>query len=268
MFAKSLNWMGQPLEYAQNRLPEKVRTAITRASRKAIEKALEFSINTVPAHDIPKPLADAKRDSKKSGKLHTAAAAAVGGVGGLLGLAALPVELPLATVIMLRSIAEIARNYGNDLSSFETKLDCLYVFSLGGKTNHDDAMESAYYTSKVIFSEVLKKSSAYIAGASAKEFLSAVESKSAPFIVRFVAEIAAQFEIRVTKKFLMQTAPVLGAVGGAGLNLLFASFFQECARHHFAMRNLEKTHGIEMTRDIFEAERRLLLGQQKKTKLA
>jgi hypothetical protein len=35
-------------------------------------------------------------------------------VGGGFGLAALPVELPISTIIMLRSIGDIARSEGED----------------------------------------------------------------------------------------------------------------------------------------------------------
>ena len=38
------------------------------------------------------------------------------GVGGVFGLASLPVELPVSTAIMLRSIADIARSEGHDIS--------------------------------------------------------------------------------------------------------------------------------------------------------
>ena len=50
-----------------------------------------------------------------SGYLHKALAAASGAVGGSFGLAALPIELPISTGIMLRSIGDIARAEGEDL---------------------------------------------------------------------------------------------------------------------------------------------------------
>ena len=56
-----------------------------------------------------------------------------GGIGGVFGLAALPIELPVSTAIMLRSIADIARSEGHDISQVKTKLECLEVFALGGK---------------------------------------------------------------------------------------------------------------------------------------
>src|ERR1700746_681884 len=64
--------------------------------------------------------------------LHRALATASGAAGGTFGLAALPVELPVSTTIMLRSIADIARSEGEDLSDPEAALACVEVFALGG----------------------------------------------------------------------------------------------------------------------------------------
>jgi EcsC protein family len=78
------------------------------------------------------------RRSRKICRLATASGAA----GGAFGLPTLPIELPVSTIIMLRSIADIARNEGEDLSDPETALSCLEVFALGGRAKSDDASES------------------------------------------------------------------------------------------------------------------------------
>lgn len=46
---------------------------------------------------------------------------------------------------MLRSIADIARNEGESISAIDTKLACLEVFALGGRSDADDGTESGYY---------------------------------------------------------------------------------------------------------------------------
>ena len=53
--------------------------------------------------------------------VHKLLATASGAAGGAFGLAALPIELPASTIIMLRSIAEIARNEGEDPSVLTQK---------------------------------------------------------------------------------------------------------------------------------------------------
>ncbi|MBC7398272.1 MAG: EcsC family protein [Bdellovibrionales bacterium] len=255
LFAKAMNWVGGPLEKVQNKLPENARLAVNKATRFAIEKAVLVSVKTVPAANGTLSFSEATSQAKLSGFLHTGAATAVGGVGGLFGLAALPVELPVATVLILRSILDIAQKYGNDLSTIENRLECVYVFSLGSKSANTDALDSAYYTSRLVFGEMLKKVAAFVASSTAKEILIAVEKGTAPMLVRFISEIAAQLEVRVTKKMLVQVAPVLGSVGGAGINLLFANFFQDAARYHFGMKKLELDKGYEQTRIAFEGAR-------------
>jgi EcsC protein family len=60
-------------------------------------------------------------------------------------LAALPVELSASTVIMLRSIADIARSEGEDLSDPDAAPSCAEVFALGGRAGSADVSESGYF---------------------------------------------------------------------------------------------------------------------------
>ena len=80
-----------------------------------------------------------------SSYLHKVLAATSGAVGGSFGLAALPIELPISTVIILRSIGDIARAEGEDLHDPETALSCLQVFALGGSKGELDAANSGYF---------------------------------------------------------------------------------------------------------------------------
>jgi hypothetical protein len=51
---------------------------------------------------------------------------------------------------MLRSIAEIARNEGEDPSDPESALSCIQVFALGGRAGSADASESVGGPSKAL----------------------------------------------------------------------------------------------------------------------
>jgi uncharacterized membrane protein YeaQ/YmgE (transglycosylase-associated protein family) len=258
-FVHAMNWMGVPFEYAQRRLPQKAREVLSRATKAAVEKALQVSIKTMPGGAVSKSFGQATEDSRKSGLLHTLAAGAVGAIGGGFGMLALPLELPAVTVVMLRSIAEIAQNYGNNLEEIETRLECLYVFSLGGRSeapNSGEEMESAYYASRLAFGEMIKTASAFIAGSSVKEVLAALENGTAPVLGKLVGEIASQLEVRVSKKVVAQAAPVIGAVGGASINALFMNYFQDCARFHFGLRKLERGKGYDATHALFDEARR------------
>ncbi len=256
LIVKGMNLIGQPLETFQKKLPRKVQTAIAKASRKAIEQALVLSTKTIPsAPTAANSFEEATASAKWSGYAHTGAAAAIGGAGGILGIATLPLELPVSTLVMLRSIADIARQYGHDLNSAETKLECIYVFSMGSPGDKDDEMESAYYSSRLAFAGLLREASAAIANLSAQTLTEMIANNSAPALIRLIAAVAAQFEIRVTKKLLAQATPIIGAIGGAGLNAAFASYFQECARYHFGLKRLERERGYDVTRVAFEAAR-------------
>jgi hypothetical protein len=49
-----------------------------------------------------------------------------------------------------------------------------------------------------------------------------------------------------------QAVPVIGAAGGAVINLLFIDHFQDMARGHFIVRRLERAYPPEMVREEYE----------------
>ena len=57
----------------------------------------------------------------------------------------------------------------------------------------------------------------------------------------------------VSEKAAAQLVPVIGAAGGALVNTVFISHYQDMARGHFAVRRLERIHGIEPVRLAYEA---------------
>jgi hypothetical protein len=113
------NIAGKPVELIGYALPSFASKAIASATSKGLEAALKVALRTLSPSIW-----------SHSQLLHRALATASGAAGGTFGLAALPVELPVSTVIMLRSIADIARTEGEDLSNPETALACVEVFAL------------------------------------------------------------------------------------------------------------------------------------------
>jgi hypothetical protein len=124
---------GKPIELLGRALPEAASKAVTAATTKALNAALVMAFRTMQ-----------NEPRAASGLLHKALAATSGAVGGSFGLAALPIELPISTLIMLRSIGDIARSEGEDLTSPETSLACLQVFALGGLKGEADAANNGY----------------------------------------------------------------------------------------------------------------------------
>ena len=233
--AKITNVIGVPIEKGFELLPEKWAEVVSGATRKSLETALHVAMVT---------LAD-KPQAKSWEILHKLAVAATGAGGGAFGLAGIPVELPLSTTIMLRSIADIARSEGERLGAPEAKLACLEVFALGGRKRSDDATESAYFMVRSQLAKSVSDAAKHMAEKGLIE-------QGAPAIVRLVKQLASRFGVNVSEKLAAQAVPAIGAIGGAVINVLFIDHFQDMARGHFIMRRLERTYTIELVREEYK----------------
>lgn len=246
------NRLGEPIESLQKLLPENVSQAVTKATRLALEKALTVAIGSLEGKQVGLPLfRPIPLSAKTSARMHTAIAAATGAVGGVFGLLALPVELPATTVLMMRSIADRARRAGFELKDPAIQLECLYVFTLGSRSKDDDAAETAYYASRLGLAQMIRSGAGFLASHSAKEIFSGLEKGTAEVLVRFLGSVAAKFETSVSQKMLVQAAPIVGAVGGAAINALFADHFSSAAGFHFGLKRLEGLHGEAVVRECY-----------------
>lgn len=261
MVSKSLTWIGKPIEAAHDRLPARVRNGIAKATDKAIKKAMVAAVATIPKtgpHDLTASGAAAK--SGQSSLLHRGLATLTGAVGGVFGLPALAIELPLTTVLILRGISDQAQLHGHDLNDLETRLECLMVFSLGTSNPNDDATNSAYFATRTGFAKLVQSASAFAINLSAKEFASAVEKGTAPVLIKLISQVAKTFQVRVAQKFLAESVPVVGAIGGGFLNYAFTEFFVTAAKFHFGVRALEKKYSAIHIQDQLK-QRMSVLGQ-------
>lgn len=189
---------------------------------------------------------------KSSEASHKAMAALSGAVGGAFGLATLAVELPVSTTLMLRSIAQIAREEGEDIETPEGALACVQVFALGGRGGSGTGLaESGYFAVRTALAKTMSEAARY---AGSKALL----DEAAPALIRFSAQIAARFGIVVSQKVAAQAVPILGALGGAAVNTAFMNHFQSTARGHFTIRRLERAYGKESVRAAYDAEKALL----------
>ena len=237
--AKMISTLGKPIELALVRMPSGLQRKVHAITQKSIEKALDVAIGSLRKNKAP--------GSKKSrDRLHTAFTAASGAAGGAFGVAGLAVELPVSTTAMLRSIADIARSQGEDLSVPESRLSCLQVFALGGPSPADDAGETGYYALRFGLSATIKELAQIITERGAVR-------EGSPILVRFATAIASRFGITVSEKVAVQAIPVLGAVGGAAINVLFIQHYQGIARGHFTVRRLERLYGATEVRQAYRA---------------
>ncbi len=232
--ARLTNMVGKPIELIGYALPASASQAITAATSKALEMALAVALRTM--HHTPRA---------GSQLFHKALATASGAAGGAFGLATLPIELPVSTIIMLRSIAEIARSEGEDLSDPEAALSCVQVFALGGRPGSADASESGYFAVRGMLAKSVTQAARFIVERGVIE-------EGGPILVRFITQVASRFGLVVTQKLAAQAIPLVGALGGAAVNYAFIEHFQEVARGHFAVRRLERAYGKEAVRKAYE----------------
>jgi hypothetical protein len=235
LIAKVSDLVGTPIEHVFKALPKNTGDRIARVTHQSLLAAVNTAVKTMNPRGRMAPWS----------RTHMAAAGLAGGVGGAFGLAALPIELPITTTIIMRSIADIARSQGEDLGDAAARLACLEVFALGGSSVEDDATESGYFAVRAALARAVSEAAKYVARRTAIE-------DGAPVIVRLLAQIAARFNTVVGEKIMAQGVPVVGALGGATINVLFIEHFQDMARGHFIVRRLERTHGAEEVRRKYE----------------
>ena len=176
--------------------------------------------------------------------MHKSMVVVSGAAGGAFGLPALALELPLSTVVMLRSIADVARSEGELIKTPEAQLQCLEVFALGGRDRRDDATETGYFAVRAALAKALAEAAEYIAERG-------LARETAPAVIRFITQVAVRFGVPVSEKVMAQSVPVVGAAGGAVINLLFIDHFQDVARGHFIVRRLERIHGPDTVKQAY-----------------
>lgn len=233
LVARLTGLIGKPLEAGFRKLPAGWRDSLGEVTRKVLFQALEVAIGTL----------DVRERRPARARLHRLMVAASGAAGGVFGLASLPLELPLSTCIILRSVADIARSEGHDIGLIETKLACLEVLALGGEGEADHTAESTYWATRVCLAQAVSEAAAYLAG-------KGLVQEGAPPLVRLIMAIAPRFGITVSQQLAAKVIPAVGSLAGAAVNLLFLNHFQDMAHGHFTILRLEKKYG----REVIETE--------------
>ena len=232
--AKIFNTIGKPIEKGFEFLPENWFDVVSRTTRIALERALNIVVIGMGDHG-PKV---------SHNTLHKLIVTATGVGGGAFGFAGLPVELPVSTMIMLRSIADIARSEGEKIKSIDAKLACIEVFALGGHSKEDDEAETGYFAIRIALAKTISEASKHIAERG-------LSQEGAPVIARFITQVASRFGIAVSEKAAAQAVPIAGAAGGAIVNLLFMDHYQDVARGHFIARRMERIYPPELIRNLW-----------------
>jgi hypothetical protein len=149
--------------------------------------------------------------------LHKTIVSASGAASGFIGLPGLGFDLPITTGMIIRSLAEIARAHGEDIASDECRRACLEVLVIGGPEADDDEIEIGYWSTRAALGQL--------------------------GIQNLVNQAAKRFGIALSHKVGAQLVPAIGALAGGSLNYIFMDYYQQMARVHFSIREIERRSG-------------------------
>lgn len=239
--------IGAPMTATIQMLPDAAEGILHSAVEKSLQKALDVAIATMGEDEMGR---------KPRLLTHKVLSGLAGAAGGAFGLASVAAELPVSTVLILRSVADIARSQGEDLSSVESRLACLEVFaldsgkglegSLDAAGGIQDATEIGYFAVRAAMAKQIADASKYLLRNSAADL-------SAPPLVQLISKISSRFGVVVSQKAAAQAIPIIGAVGGALINSYFIDHYQDLARAHFTVRRLERVYGQTSVRQAYES---------------
>jgi len=169
----------------------------------ALERAYDAAIMGI---DLP---GASKRGSR-------ALVAISGFAGGFAGMAGFLPDAIFTTLVIMREIARIAREEGEDLATEDGRSACVRVFSLGAGD------EAGYLSARLM-----------LQGSAARAMLSSV---------------ATRWGVVLGEKFAAQALPLAGAAAAVTLNTAFLEHYRRLARAHFTIRRLERAHGRDRVR--------------------
>ncbi|MCA3780374.1 MAG: EcsC family protein [Burkholderia sp.] len=239
---KLTGMLGAPVEKMIARLPDFATGKINDATQLALRKCLNIALRT-----LGKPPAPDAEPDKPSNLLHKLAVATTGAAGGAFGFLALPVELPVTTTLIFRSVCDIARSEGEDLTSVDTQLQCLAVLGMGGNPDkQEEDADLGYFVLRGALAQAISKASSDIT-------TKGIAAHSSAAVFKLVQTVASRFSVQVTEQMAAKSIPAIGAVLGATVNTLFIDHFQQMAHGHFTVRRLERKYGSVAVKAAYQA---------------
>jgi len=215
---------GKKADNMLTRLPNNVQRQISEVAEMALREAYKFAVLTQGKSDSG-TMAGMALGWAKGPKWHAVATSLTGLLGGAIGLPGILIELPVTTTIILRSIQEVAAEYGEDLRDPAVQAQCVAAFGLGGLLDDDDDDDIVFFASRAMLT-----------------------GKIATKVIRAVLP---RFSIIVTEKVMTQATPVVGGIVGASINPFFANYFRAMAQVHFRLRKLERQANSDQLRACF-----------------
>lgn len=232
--ARLSSYLMEPIEEAIELLPK--------TWQRRLDKQLKLNTYlTVRAALVSMNLS---RPARSHDFIHKFLAMGAGAVGGYIGPLTLLVELPFTTTLLLRSIADIARSYGEDLRQEASRMACVQVFALGARTREDESADVGYYALRSILGLHFERDIV--------EYAVGAQGPHIPAFISLTQAIAARFGVVISEQMAVKMVPIFGSIGGAGLNLIFMRHFQDVARGHFIVRRLERRYSVDVIKREYQ----------------
>ena len=212
LFGRRIEALRARLAQTGGRLGGEAWADLTRRAQDSVEETLWRSYNLATFG-----LSSTARPRPRGNRAHRLATAVSGAASGFIGLPGVVFDIPFTTAAILRSIAQVARDSGEDLATEETRRACLEVLLFGGPGGADDESEAGYWAARLGLSHLS--------------------------LNLLIKSAAGRFGIVLSEKLLAQAVPVAGALTGSALNYGFTRYYQNMAQVQFCLRALERRTG-------------------------
>lgn len=222
---------GAPIDALVKRLPEIAQNKISKVVNCSLNKATEWAFLTTGSKGRP---------ILREDWMHRGAVLASGAAGGAFGLVSTLWELPVSTMLMLRSIGCIAEKQGLNMADAKTRLGCVSVLAMGADAKKVQADELGYWVTR-------KAMAGFVT-----QVFEWNGKGAAPALIRFLTETAARYGVVVSEKIAAQFAPAVGAITGATINHFFLDHYQSVAHAHFSIERLCIQYGEAQVKEAYE----------------
>ena len=172
--------------------------------------------------------------------IHKFAVVLTGAGGGLLGLKSTLAELPVSTMIMLRSIGCIAEEEGHNANDPKVRMACVGVLAMGADPNKVETDELGYRVARKSVAGLITQAAEWNGRG------------SVPVLTKLVIEVGKKFGLTISAKVAVQIAPGIGAATGAAINHFFLEHYQAIAHAHFALERLCLKYGEASVRAVYQ----------------
>lgn len=216
VFTSFLESTGRWVEDGMNFLPTNWREEVHAKARQALSWAFEQIVKRMDAGELHKP------SSRRRYRLLSTTSGLMTGSVGLPGIIA---DLPTSTLLILLSIADIARSHGHDIRDPEIQAACIEAFMFGGPTDEDNDADLAFWSARA----------------------------ASPLVADMLPQVAARLGASWIALLPARAVPIVSSLASAAINWHFSGYFQTMGEVMFGLRPLEQKYGLQVVRTLFHA---------------